>query len=219
LKVESIPTARVVLVDKPGAAQTQLRIGMAGVPRATPDYAALEMLNRALGGSFSSRINMNLREANGYTYGAYSRFAYRRGPGPFAIGSGVRTDVTAPAVAEVFRELRNIVERPVSQEEFTQARDALLLSLPGRFETTNQLVEGYTKVFLYDLGADYYSRLPETYSQVTLEDVRAAATKYFAPAKMVTVAVGDLNRIAPELRKLNLGPVEIREPDGSLKKK
>lgn len=217
LQAESTPTARVVLVDKPGAAQTQLRIGMAGVPRSTPDYAALEMLNRVLGGSFSSRINMNLREAKGYTYGANSRFAYRRGPGPFAVSSGVRTDVTAPAVAEVFRELRNIVERPVSQEEFTHAHDAQLLSLPGRFETTGQLVEGYASVFLYDLGADYYTRLPGLYSQVTLEDVRAAATKYFAPAKLVTVAVGDLKRIAPELRKLNLGPVEIRESDGSVK--
>ena len=226
LEVESVPTARLVLVDKPGAAQTQLRIGMAGVPRATPDYAALEMLNRALGGSFSSRINMNLREAKGYTYGANSRFAYRRGPGPFAVSSGVRTDVTAPAVAEVFRELRNIVEQPVSQEEFNHAHDALILSLPGRFETTEQLVEGYAGVFLYDLGADYYTRLPGLYSAVRLEDVRAAAAKYFGPAapaapgtqgRMVTVAVGDLNRIAPELRKLNLGTIEIRNADGSLK--
>ena len=234
LEVESVPTARVVLVDKPGAAQTQLRIGMAGVPRATPDYAALQMLNRTLGGSFSSRINMNLREAKGYTYGANSRFAYRRGPGPFAVSSGVRTDVTAPAVAEVFRELRNIVEQPVSREEFSQARNAMMLSLPGRFETTGQLVEGYANVFLYDLGADYYARLPQIYSQVTLENVRAAAAKYFGPSatgaqgaqgptgatgaagKMVTVAVGDLDRIVPELRKLNLGPIEIRNPDGSL---
>jgi zinc protease len=226
LDVASAPTARVVLVDKPGAAQTQLRIGMAGVPRATPDYAALEMLNRVLGGSFSSRINMNLREAKGYTYGANSRFAYRRGPGPFAVSSGVRTDVTAPAVSEVFRELRNIVEQPVSREEFTQAQDSMLLSLPGRFETTEQLVEGYASVFLYDLGADYYTRLPQVYSQVTLEDVRAAAAKYFGPVpaspgsqtRIVTVAVGDLSRIAPELGKLNLGPIEVRNADGSVKR-
>ena len=227
LDVESNPAARIVLVDKPGAAQTQLRVGMMGVPRSTPDYAALQMLNRTLGGSFSSRINMNLREEKGYTYGAYSRFAYRRGAGPFAVASGVRTNVTAPAVAEVFREIRDIVERPVTAEEFRQARDALLLSLPGRFETTQQLVEGYADVFLYDLGTEYYSRLPEVYSRVRLEDVRAAAVRYFAPGeqgppdppeKMVAVAVGDLARIEPELRELGLGPVEIRESDGSVRR-
>ncbi len=224
LEVESNPAAHIVLVDKPGAAQTQLRVGMMGVPRSTPDYAALQMLNRTLGGSFSSRINMNLREEKGYTYGAYSRFAYRRGAGPFAVGSGIRTNVTAPAVAEVFREIRDIVERPVTQEEFRQARNALLLSLPGRFETTQQLVEGYADVFLYDLGAEYYSRLPRVYSEVRLEDVRAAAAKYFAPGeqgppeKMVAVTVGDLARIEPELRKLNLGPIEIRESDGSVRR-
>ena len=227
LDVESNPAARIVLVDKPGAAQTQLRVGMMGVPRSTPDYAALQMLNRTLGGSFSSRINMNLREEKGYTYGAYSRFAYRRGAGPFAVASGIRTNVTAPAVAEVFREIRDIVERPVTAEEFRQARDALLLSLPGRFETTQQLVEGYADVFLYDLGTEYYSRLPEVYSGVRLEDVRAAAARYFAsgeqgppdpPEKMVAVAVGDLARIEPELRELDLGPIEIRESDGSVRR-
>ena len=225
LAVENAPTSRVILVDKPGAAQTQLRIGMTGVPRSAPDHPALEMLNRTLGGGFSSRINMNLREAKGYTYGAYSRFDYRRGPGPFAASAGVRTDVTAPAVAEVFKELRGIVETPVTEMEFSEARDAVVLSLPGRFETTGQLVEGYTNVFLYDLGADYYSRLPRIFSQVSLEDVHAAARKYFGPSapgqqgaggRLVTVAVGDLNRIAPELRKLNLGSIEVRNPDGSL---
>lgn len=169
---------------------------------------------------------MNLREVKGYTYGAYSRFDYRHGPGPFAASAGVRTDVTAPAVAEVFKEFRGIVETPVTEMEFSEARDALVLSLPGRFETTEQLVEGYAGVFLYDLGADYYSRLPQIYSQVALKDVRAAAAKYFGPpapghqgqqGRIVTVAVGDLARIAPELRKLNLGRVEIRNPDGSLR--
>ena len=218
LGVDRSPAGRVVLVDKPGAAQTQLRVGMTGVPRSTPDYAALEMLNHSLGGSFSSRINMNLREANGYTYGARSGFEYRRGAGPFTVSSGVRTDVTAPALAEVFKELRGIVERPVTEMEFGLARDALVLSLPGRFETTQQLVSGYANVFLYDLGTDYYTRLPGMYSGIRLEDVRTAAAKYIAPAKMITVAVGDLARIAPELRKLDLGPIEIREADGSVKK-
>jgi zinc protease len=218
LNVSARLGARVVLVDKPGAAQTQLRVGMTGVPRSTPDYAALEIMNNALGGLFSSRINMNLREQNGYTYGARSGFSYRRGAGPFVVSSGVRTDVTAPAVAEVFREIRRMVETPVTQDEFTVARDALVLSLPGRFETAAQEVAAYSTVFLYDLGTDYYARLPMLFSGVGLEDVRAVAKKYLAPERMITVAVGDRAKIEPELSKLGLGAMEIRDADGGVKR-
>ncbi|MGH9782707.1 MAG: M16 family metallopeptidase, partial [Terriglobia bacterium] len=214
LDVSAHPEARVVLVDKPGAAQTQLRVGMTGVPRSTPDYAALEIMNNALGGLFSSRINMNLREQNGYTYGARSGFTYRRGAGPFVVSSAVRTDVTAPAVAEVFREIRRMAESPLTRDEFTLARDALVLSLPGRFETAAQEVAAYANVFVYELGTDYYARLPALFSGVGLEDARAVAKKYLAPERMITVAVGDRAKIEPELSKLDLGAIEVRDADG-----
>jgi zinc protease len=212
------PAPRVVLVDKPGAAQTQLRVGTVGVPRSTPDYAALEIMNNSLGGLFSSRINMNLREDKGYTYGARSGFNYRRSAGPFTVRAGVRTDVTAPAVTEIFKELRRMSEDPITADEFSLARDSIVLSLPGRFETTSQAVSSYANVFIYDLGTDYYTRLPALYSGATLEGVRGVARKYLAPEKMIVVAAGDRARIEPELRKLNLGPVEIRDADGNAPK-
>src|SRR5262249_17265016 len=107
------PTLHAFLVDRPGAAQTQLRVGLIGAPRSTPDYPALEIMNTALGGIFSSRINMNLREDKGYTYGANSRFSYRRGPGPFWVRTGVRTDVTAPALSEILKEINRIATEPL----------------------------------------------------------------------------------------------------------
>jgi zinc protease len=218
LGVTAGSAARIVLVDKPGAAQTQLRVGAVGVPRSTPDYATLEIMNSSLGGLFSSRINMNLREDKGYTYGARSGFNYRRSAGPFTVRAGVRTDVTAPSVTEIFKEFRRMVDDPITSDEFSLARNSIVLSLPGRFETTSQSVSSYSNVFIYDLGTDYYARLPVLYSGVTLEDVRAAARKYLVPEKMIVVAVGDRARIEPELLKLDLGAIEIRDADGSVKK-
>jgi zinc protease len=208
------PSRKIVVVDKPGAGQTQLRVGIVGVARATPDYAALEVMNATLGGVFSSRINMNLREEKGYTYGAYSGFAYRRAAGPFLVRAGVRTDATAPSVTEIFKEIGRITAEPVSADELSLSRDALSLSLPGRFETTFQTVNSFANVFIYDLGADYYSRLPGMLREVTAENVETVAKKYLVPGKMVVVAVGDRARIEPELKKLGLGAIELRDAEG-----
>jgi zinc protease len=216
------PAARLVLVDKPGAAQTQLRVGLVGAPRSTPDFAALEIMNASLGGLFSSRINLNLREEKGYTYGAYSNFAYRRSAGPFQVRTGVRTDSTAPAVTEIFKEIRRMAESSPSSEELTLAKNSQVLSLPGRFETTSQMVASFSNVYVYDLGLDYFTRLPALLSGVDSEAVRAAARKYLVPEKMVVVAVGDRARIEPELAPLltplALGAIEIRDADGRVKK-
>ena len=181
------------------------------------DYAALEIMNATLGGEFTSRINMNLREEKGYTYGAHSSFAYRRAAGPFLVRAGVRTDATAPSVTEIFKEIARITAEPVSGDELSMSRDALSLSLPGRFETTYQTVNSFTNVFIYDLGTDYYSRLPGLLREVTTEKVEAVAKKYLVPGKMVVVAVGDRARIEPELTKLGLGAIEVRDAVGSVK--
>ena len=207
-------SAKLVLVDKPGAPQTQLRVASIGVPRATPDYEAIRIMNEALGGLFSSRINLNLREQHGYTYGASSQFVFRRAAGPFLISSGVRTDVTAPSVTEIFKEVRRMRETPLTSEELALAKDSLVRSLPAQFETSSSVTGSTANIYIYDLGLDYYTKLGPRLSAVTADDVKSAAEKYVVPEKMIVIAVGDRARIAGELQKLNLGAVETRGPDG-----
>src|SRR6186997_3434766 len=147
-------TAKVVVVDKPGSPQTQVRVASIGAARSSPDFRPMQVMNLALGGLFSSRINMNLREEHGYTYGASSQFSFRRAAGPFQVASGVRTDVTGPAVAEIFKEVRGMVEKPVSEDELKKAKDSLSNSLPGAFESSANAVNNFSNVFIYDLGLD-----------------------------------------------------------------
>src|SRR5687767_9223135 len=206
----SIPP-RVIIVDKPGSPQTQLRVATIGVARSSPDFRPVQVMNIALGGLFSSRINMNLREQHGYTYGASSQFAFRRAPGPFQVASGVRTDVTGPAVTEIFKEVRGMVERPVSEEELKKAKDSMSNSLPGAFESSANAVSNFSNVFIYDLGLDYYTRYAEQVNAVTAEQTLAAARKYLVPGSMIIVAVGDKAKIEPQLKKLNLGAIETRD--------
>jgi zinc protease len=205
---------RIAIVDKPGAPQTALRIGHAGVARSSPDYLPLEVMNTNLGGLFSSRINLNLREKNGYTYGAGSVFQYRRGPGPFYVGTSVRTDVTAPAVREIFNELEAMRSKEISNEELVVARDSISRSLPGFFETTPITAATVRNLFVYNLALNYYTTLPAAIDGVTAADALRVAKQYLAPEKMAVVAVGDRSKIGLELEKLALGPVEQRDLDG-----
>jgi zinc protease len=207
-------SARVVIVDKPGSPQTQLRVASIGAPRSSPDFRPLQVMNLALGGLFSSRINMNLREEHGYTYGANSQFSFRRAAGPFQIASGVRTDVTGPAVDEIFKEVRGMIDKPVSAEELKKAKDSLANSLPGAFESSANAVNNFSNVFIYNLGLDYYTRYAEQVNGVTTDQALAVSKKYLVPANMVVIAVGDRAKIEPELKKLNLGTVEIRDTEG-----
>ena len=208
--------ARLVLVDKPGAQQTQVRVATIGVPRSTPDYEALEVMNEALGGLFSSRINLNLRERHGYTYGASSQFVFRRSAGPFVVASGVRTEVTAPAVTEMLKEIRGVRDAPLAAEELALAKDSLVRSLPAQFETSTRVTASTANIFAYDLGLDYYAKLPARLSAVTAEMAKAAAQKYLVPEKLVVIAVGDRAKIAAELQKLKLGPSEVRTAEGTV---
>jgi len=206
--------ARVVLVDKPGAAQTQVRVATIGAPRSTPDYPTLEVLNAALGGLFSSRINLNLREAHGYTYGAYSTFQYRRAPGPFFVATGVRPDVTGASVEEILKEVRRIREAPLDEAELRLARESVVRSLPGLFETSPQTVGTLATLFVYDLGLDYFARYPREVERVTAAAVQEAARRYLVPDRMIVVAVGDRQTIEPQLRRLGLGAIEERDAEG-----
>jgi zinc protease len=208
-----VESGKLLLVDRPGAPQTALRLGLVGVPRSSPDYVPLRVLNDTLGGLFSSRINLNLREKNGYTYGANSAFGFRRGPGPFVVGTSVRTDVTAPAVREIFNELRAIRDAPVTREELTLARDSFSRSLPGDFDTTSSATGSSAQLFVYGLPLDYFNRLPASIQAVSAADVQRVARQYVLPEKMVVVAVGDRAKVEPGLAELGIGPVEIRTAD------
>ena len=210
-------TARLILVDKAGAPQTALRLAVIGPDRKTPDFAPLQVMNAALGGLFTSRLNTNLREEKGYTYGVHSGFQYRRMPGPFAIAASVRTDVTGPAVSEMFKEVRAMIARPMTTAELANARNSQVLSLPGQFETNKSIVASLANTWIYDLGLDYYAGLPQRYAGVTGGQVQAVAKKYLQPENLIVIGVGDKASIAPQLSKLKLAPVEYRDADGNLR--
>lgn len=206
--------ANVVLVPKSDATQTALQVTLIGTDRKTPDFAALEVLNAALGGLFTSRINNNLREEKGYSYGVYSQFDYRRTPGPFEIAGSVRTNATGASIVEIMKEVRAVREHLLPADELENARNAQVLSLPGHFDTIEGIGASLAGLFAYDLPLDYYNTLATQFAAVTAEQVQAVARKYLVPEKMVVVAVGDRKKIEPQLRKLKLGTIEVRDADG-----
>jgi len=208
--------ARLVVVDKPGAPQTALRVTTVAAARRTPDYPALQVMNAALGGLFSSRINLNLREEKGYSYGVFSAFRYDRTPGPFTIAGSVRTDVTGPSVAEIFKEVNGMRDKPLPAPELAGARDSQVYSLPGRFETNSGIVASLAETYVFDLPADYWRTLPDRFRAVTAAQVQAAAQTWLKPDRLKVIAVGDRAAIAPQLQKLGLGTPEVRDADGKV---
>jgi zinc protease len=210
--------ARLVIVDKPDAPQTATRVARLGPSRLTPDYPQISVMNAALGGLFSSRISNNLREDKGYTYGANSGFQMRRNTGAFAVRTSLRTDVTAPGVQEIFKEIKGMREKPVGAEEAARARDSQVRSLPGEFETSASTVASFRDLFVYNLGLDYFGKLPARLGAVTPAAMQAAAKKYIPPESLVVVTVGDRAKIESGLGKLNLGAVEYRDADARVVK-
>jgi zinc protease len=204
---------RILVVDKAKSPQTALFIGQISVPRADADYVPLQVLNIGLGGTFSSRINMNLREKNGYTYGARSQFTFRRGPGPFIVNTSVRTDATAPAIAEIFSEVKNVRGEPFSAAELERAKELFARSLPGLFDTSQSSAASVATLFIHGLPLDYYSALPARVESVTAAEVKRVAEKHVNPERMVIVAVGDRATIEPGLKSLNLGSVQAVSAD------
>lgn len=192
------------LVDKPGAAQSVLTIGQVGVPRANEDYFPLRVMNAILGGQFTSRLNMNLREDKGYSYGAFSSFDFRRGAGPFAAEAGVQTDVTRPAVIETLKELRGIRgEIPLTSQEIEFAKQYIIRAYPAGFETQGQIAGRLEDVVVYGLPDDYFNTVIQKLNAVTPDDVRRVAEKYLDPSKMAVLVVGDRKTIEPGLRSLD----------------
>jgi zinc protease len=213
--VTAKPSQSIYLVDRPGSAQTTLRAVTLGAPRSIPDFAALEVANNALGGLFASRVNMNLREKNGYTYGANSYFNYRRGTGPFYVVTSVRTDTTADALREMFKEIEGMQTSPLTPAELSLSKDAASRSLAGRFETMPQTVATTSELFTFGLPLDFYGKLPGKVDAVTTADVVDVAKRYFVPGKMFVVEVGDRQKIETGLQGLNLGKVQLTNFDGT----
>jgi predicted Zn-dependent peptidase len=203
------PSARhIYLVDKPGAAQSQIRVGTVGVARSTPDYFVLDVLNTILGGSFTSRLNENLREEHGYSYGAGSAFAMRRSAGPFVAQAGVQTDKTAESLIEFFRELDGMSE-PVPADELARARSLQALSFPGSFETASDMAGQLADLVVYDLPEQFFEQYVPGIQAVTPADVQRAARQYLQTDRFIVVIAGDLKAIEQPVREANLGPVTV----------
>ena len=205
---------RLGVIARPGAAQSELRIGHACAARSTPDYHALLILNAILGGEFVSRLNLNLRESKGYTYGVRTGFNLRRGIGPFVMQTSVGTDVTAPAVREALEEIDAIAERrPATGEEVAQAFASLSKGYPRGFETAGQVARSVTQLALHQLPDSYFEDFIPRLAQITAADVGAAARNYLTLTKMTTVIVGDLDKIQESLPGLGLGPPQVLTTD------
>jgi len=194
----------IYLIDKPGAAQSVIMIGQVGVPRDTPDYHALQVMNSILGGGGSARLFMNLREDKGYTYGAYSNFAYRRGAGPFTASAGVQSLVTKESVMEFIKELNGIRGSiAVTPQELETNKLNLIRSLPGSFETNSDIANQLSSIVTFGLPNNYYDDLARNIRAVTLADINRVSNKYLTPDRMAILIVGDKALIEPRLREID----------------
>lgn len=200
----------VYLIDKPGAAQSSFRIGSIGVPRSTRDYFALNVMNTILGGSFTSRLNQNLRETHGYTYGARSRFDMRQSAGPFTASAEVVAAKTDSGLVEFMKEL-NAIRDTVPSSELNKAKRYLQLGMPGDFETTQQIANQLVPVVLYNLPVSYYNSYVSNIESVTQADVQRVARQYINPGSLAIVIVGDRKNIETGLKAVNAGPISIRD--------
>ena len=208
-------SARLNIVPRPRAPQSELRIGQVSVARDTPDYHALVVANTILGGQFVSRINLNLREDKGLTYGARTAFEFRRRSGPFVLQVSVQTSGTATAIAESLREIAGIRgSKPATPAELALGIAALTRGYARSFETGEQIGRGALQLALYDLPDDYFEQFVPRIERVTAEDISRVMTQHLDPARLVTLAVGDLDAIGPDLEGLGLGEPVIHPPDG-----
>jgi predicted Zn-dependent peptidase len=201
---------RVVIVDKPGAEQTSFRLGGIGAPRTTSDYFPLQVMNTILGGSYTSRLNANLRETKGYTYGASSGFGLRRSAGPFIASAEIVTAKTDSALIEFLKELRAIRDT-VPADELAKAKRYLQLGLPSSFETTQGIAQEFLPLIAYGIPLDFHASAVQRYGAVTQADVQRVARQYVDPDRLTIVLVGDRKVIEPGIRALNPGEIITRD--------
>jgi len=215
MKIEMMGKPGIYVVDKPNAPQSSVSIGQVGVDRSNPDYFALQVMNSILGGGGTGRLFMNLREDKGYTYGAYSRFVYRRGAGPFSASGEIQTRSTKEAVVEFIKELNGIRGAiPVTQTELETNKQSIIRGYPQGFETVQQISNQLSNLVTYGLPDSYFNDYISKVNAVTLQDVSRVANKYLTPDKMAIVIVGDKSVIEPGLKELKM-PIEFLDADGN----
>lgn len=200
---------KVHIVHKPDAPQSELRVGHVGLPRKHPDFFPTLVMNAVLGGLFGSRINLNLREVHGYTYGASSYYDWRRGAGPFVVSTAVQSEVTSPALTEILLEIDRIRSEKISDEELTLARDYLEGVFPIRYESTAAIAAALATLVIHDLPADYYSTYRKNIHNVSTEAVIQAAKAHLHPTELQTVVVGDAKTIQASLADPKFGELVV----------
>jgi zinc protease len=204
---------RVVIVDRPGSVQSELRVGHLGIERRSPRYFPAMVLGALLGGVFGSRLNLRLREELGYTYGARAGFDPRRAPGPFSAAAAVQTEVTADALKEIVGQLDRIRQAAPEESELREVRDYLVGVFPLRFETTGGVAMAIEPVAVYDLPEDYWQTYRQHLEGVQTADVLSAAQELLMPDQLLMLAVGDASQIRPALEAADLGPMEVTAVD------
>ncbi len=197
----------VYLIDKPGAAQSVISIGRIGAARLSPDYDPIVVMNTLLGGSFTSRLNQNLREKHGYTYGASSRFLFRHVPGSFIASSSVQTEVTDKALAEFFNEL-NGIRVPLTNDDLNRAKNLVALSYPDNFQSVAEIASQLEEMTEFNLPENYFGSYVSKILTLNGSEVNAAAKKYIVPEQMIVVVVGDRSKVEEGIKKLNLGELK-----------
>lgn len=208
--------ATIYLVDKPGSAQSVVNIGLPGPPRNTPDYFALQVLNTILGGQFQSRLNANIREQKGYSYGVNSNFAFGKGPGAFRAGGSIFSAKTDAALIEFMKELKGIVgERPITDEELQTAKDNLIQGLPQRFASVSAIGNSITGLTVQGLPDNYYQNYAKAVAAVTKEDLTRVANLYIDLDHLAIVIVGDRSAVEAALKATNIAPITILDLDGN----
>jgi predicted Zn-dependent peptidase len=204
---------RVVIVDRPGSVQSELRIGQIGIDRASDRYFSALVLGAMLGGVFGSRLNLRLREELGYTYGARAGFDPRRAAGPFSAAAAVQTEVTADAIAEMLGQLAGIREKEATLAELREVRDFLVGVFPLRFETTGGVAMAIEPLAVYGLPDDYWQTYRRNLEAVGTDDVLAAGRDLLDPERFLIMAIGDAQRIREEVAARDFGPLEVVAPD------
>jgi zinc protease len=206
---DGIPGERQPVRAEPGSVQSEIRIGQMGVPRSTPHFFPLQLFNTILGGAFTSRLMLNLREEKGFTYGVRSRFSLRRGAGPFGISMAVATEVTADAVRAALAELEGLLQDGPTETEVERSRDYIAGVFPLHLETTGQVAARISELQIYDLPDDFFGSYRDRIREVTAETALAAGRDILRPNELVVVVAGDAEGIRGPLEDLGFGPVEV----------
>jgi zinc protease len=213
------PATALYLVDRPGSLQSMIMVGGIAPPTGNPDEIALETMNNILGGAFTSRLNMNLREDKHWSYGVRSTLMPARGPSPFIIRAPVQTDKTKESLVELDKELRGFVQNsPPTEEELSTAKKDLTLKLPGQWETQSHVAASIEQIVRFGLPENYFVTYPDKVRALDVQQVESAAKLAVRPGHLIWVVVGDRAKIEPGLRELGWGPIQLLDPDGKLVK-